>query len=262
MTTPHAVTRRKAGRTAFDAQPIPRTTAQSARQERWLVLSDANVAALWLNAAKAAKALASYQRVVLIRQQLEDFRVRRTMLQPDPKAWETAYRELEEQRSLVKAGKKGRTVNFPGGRGYIDSPAYKKLYRQAERLHSRLNRVLLRYAFRPRVTYDVAVDIWRGGMVPDRKSRWFQMKIDRETTISEADAALSLVRLDLIGEIEKVRLCENCAERWFVAKKNFRFCSGGGCREASYAKDPKYLRRKANNQREYRKRLKLRKAEW
>ena len=91
---------------------------------------------------------------------------------------------------------------------------------------------------------------------------WFQMKIDRETTISEADAVLSLVRLDLIGEIEKVRLCENCAERWFVAKKNFRFCSGGACREASYAKDPKYRRRKANNQREYRKRVKLRKAQW
>jgi hypothetical protein len=268
MATLDAVTRPKLHsptRTALDAQPIPRLKSHTVREEGRFALSDAKVAVTWLNAAKASREKASYERVALIRHQLREFRENRALLEeygPEPGLWAAAWRELEEQRSLVNAGKQGRRVDFPGPRKDPDSADYRRLLRDMQRLHTALNRALYRYAFRPRVTYFVAADFLHGGMVPDDNRRCFRMKIDHQTTISEGDAVLSLVRLDLVGDIEKVRLCENCSERWFVAHKNFRFCSGNSCREDSYAKDPKYLRRKAYNQRAYRTRLKTRGSQW
>jgi hypothetical protein len=47
---------------------------------------------------------------------------------------------------------------------------------------------------------------------------------------------------------------------WSQEKLPILYWRGG--REASYAKDPEYLRRKAKNLREYRRRLKLRNTEW
>ena len=92
-------------------------------------------------------------------------------------------------------------------------------------------------------------------MVPDSNKRWFQMKINA-WTISEADVVLALVRLDLSGEVHKVRLCEMCKDRWRVAEKsNYRFCSAQ-CREAFYVSQPGYDEQKAKNQRKYRTNLK------
>jgi hypothetical protein len=266
MVTRHAVTqsdRHSVTRSAFDAQPIPRLGAQNARQDRRLSLTDVHVAVLWLNAAKTSNATVSYERVTKIRYQLEEFAKRRAELEaydPDPEASSAAYQELEGQRRLVRKGKKAPGVRFPGPRKDSNCPEFKKLYAEMERLHSALNRALYRYTFRPRLTYLVPYAMWSGGMVPDHKKGWFQIEVGRETTISEADAVLSLVRLDLTGEIQKVRLCEHCSQRWFVARKNFHFCSGNGCREASYAKDPKYLGRKAKNQKAYRERMKVSRA--
>jgi hypothetical protein len=236
---------------------------QNARQERYLSLTDAKIAVLWLNAAKTPNATAPCERVTKIRYQLEGFGKLRAELEaygPDPEAWAAAYRELKEQHRLLRKGSRARTVHFPGGRKDPNCPEFEKLYVEMERLHTALNRALYRYTFRPRLTYLVAYPTWSGGMVPDNKKGSFQIDIDRETTISEADAVLSLVRLDLIGEIQKVRLCEHCSQQWFVARKNFHFCSGNGCREASYAKNPKYLSRKALNQKAYRNRMKSSRA--
>jgi hypothetical protein len=266
MVTRHVVTksdRHSATRSAFDAQPIPRLKGQNARQERLMSLTDAKIAVLWLNAAKTSNATVPYERVTKIRYQLDEFGKARAELEaygPDPEAWAAAYRELKEQHRPMRKGNRARAVHFPGGRKDPNCPEFEKLYVEMERLHSALNRALYRYTFRPRLTYLVAYATWSGGMVPDNKKGSFQIEIDRETTISEADAVLSLARLDLTGEIQKVRLCEQCSQQWFVARKNFHFCSGNGCREASYAKDPKYLRRKALNQKAYRKRMKSSRA--
>ena len=266
MVTRHVVTqsnRHSATRSAFDAQPIPRLKGQNARQERHLSLTDAKIAVLWLNAAKKSDATAPCERVTKIRYQLEEFGRLRAELEaygPDPDAWAAAYRELREQHRLLRKGSRTRVVQFPGGRKDPDCPEFKKSYAAMDRLHSALNRALYRYTFRPRLTYLVPYAVWSGGMVPDNKKGSFQIEVDRETTISEADAVLSLVRLDLTREIRKVRLCEHCSQRWFVARENFHFCSGNGCREASYAKNPKYLNRKALNQKAYRKRMKSSRA--
>lgn len=254
-------TRSVATRSAIDAQPLPRLNPPTPRQEKLLNLSDAKIAVKWLNAAKDANAIASYERVVAIWSGLADLRVLRSGFQPDPDKWEAARLEYEAQRAMVQAGKSGREVQFPGARiesDGTDGPAYKRLYRRTDRLHSAVNEALSRYAFRPRVTYLVGADIWRGGMVPDEKVRWFQIKIDRHTTISEADAVLALVRLDLTGEIGKVALCQMCHLRWyFRGKRNYHFC-GKECRAAYYAKHPDYHKRKAETQKKYRRNQKLR----
>ena len=107
------------------------------------------------------------------------------------------------------------------------------------------------------MTYFVASEIWRGGMVPDDNSRWFQMRTDYQTTVSEADAVLALVRLDLTGEIEKVALCQVCGIQWYVQKKRtFRF-RGAVCRESYYVNHPDYHKRKAKAQQKYRRNKKL-----
>jgi len=46
-----------------------------------------------------------------------------------------------------------------------DKPAYKRLYRQAARLHSEINEALCGYQFSPRVTLFVAGGEWCGGIV-------------------------------------------------------------------------------------------------
>jgi hypothetical protein len=261
-------------RTALDAQPIPKLSPRAtnktehAKQNRLLNLSDAAVTVQWLNAAKEAPRAASYERVALIRQQLEELRTKRTKLKefgPDPEEWDAACREMKEQRERVKARKPGHAVRFPGDRNR-DTPEGEKQYlelnQQINMLADSLNESLSRYAFRPQVVYarlpgsiTVLQNIWAGGMVPDNNKRWFQVKVNG-SIISEADAALALVRLDLTGEMHKVRLCEKCKDRWLVAEKsNYRFCSGQ-CREAFYVSQPGYDERKAKNQSKYRANLK------
>jgi hypothetical protein len=260
--TGNAVTHPKSKRTAVDAQPFPRVTPQTTRQERLETLSDAEVLVGWLNAAIEANATRSYARVVLILMQLEQLRELRASLREynaDPHAEQAAIRELKKQRALVEAGEKGQVVRFPGRN--TNTETYKKLYRKTERLHSGLNDALSKYSFVPRVTLFLARDDWHGGMVPSENSRWFQIKVIRAgklpQTISEADAVLSLVRLDLIGEIGKVRPCQKCQIRWCVrTRSTYRFC-GKECREAFYAKHPDYHTRKADAQRKYRLRKKL-----
>lgn len=262
MATGNTVTHSKSKRTAVDAQPFPRVIPHTARQKRLDTLSDAEVLVGWLNAAIEAKATRSFARVVFILMQLEQLRELRARLQQynaNPQAEKSAIRELEKQRALVRAGKKGHAVQFPGRD--INTETYKKLYRKTDRLHSALNEALSRYSFVPRVTIFLARDDWHGGMVPGENSRWFQIKVIRAgkfpQTISEADAVLSLVRLDLIGEIRKVRPCYMCQVRWFVrTRSNYRFC-GKECREAFYATHPDYHTRKAGAQRKYRLRKKL-----
>lgn len=253
-----------ASRTGLNVQPFPKWGAKDARQALRFTFSDAAVAVQWLNAAKEAKATAAYQRVLAIRQQLEEFgplRVRLREYGADSHAEKAFIRKLEEQRALVKAGQKAKEVRLPAIN--YNSPIYKRLYRQAEHLHSEINEALLRYTFVPRVTFFIAEGAWLGGMAPKSNSRWFETKIQPVKhqpwiSLSEPDAVLSLVRLDLTGEIAKVRLCENCGERWRVAtKSDAKFCSAE-CRQGFYAKRPEYHARKAANQRKYRMKLKQR----
>jgi len=256
---------------------MPRQSVQASskreqgRQERRINLTDAVVAVRWLNAAKSSKtARSSYERVRTIRQQLGDLREARLKLKEfsaDLEEWNAAVLEHEEKKKLYLAGKIQRVeTRFPADRNR-DTPEGEKLYWElngkVNTLLQLLNETLRRYVFRPRVDYirlpgsiTILQNIWAGGMAPDRRKGWFETAIGT-WPVSEADAALALVRLDLTEELNKVCLCDMCHQRWLVAsKRSYRFCSQE-CREEFYIKSPDYHQRKADNQKRYRSGLKL-----
>jgi hypothetical protein len=239
MATQTTVTgrREKSSRTAADSQPIPRQSHPSAQEGRQLSIGDADKVVQWLNASKGT---ASHVRVAVIRRDLEE-------LPSEFAIHADAY--VHSFGGVLRFGEPPREKRR-------DWPKEKlRLQRQLHKRHVALNEALEKYVFRPRATCVIFGRRWIFGMVPDENKRWFRMTIGQET-ISEADAALSLVRLAETGELGKVRLCEMCKERWRVAaKRNYRFCSDQ-CREAFYAKAPDYHSRKAANQRKYRENLK------
>ncbi len=276
MATRTAVTRRN----ALNAQPVPGLAGQKSddRQRALAIRSDAAVAVTWLNAAREAKAMSSYRRVVSIRDDLGELRSKREEVRetfgPDPQAWNAAVEQLQKkkaaQRMAIRRGEKPdpdalSPTAFPSDRG--TDADYDKSLRQIERFSISLNARLSKYKFRPAVAYarlpgtiSAVQNIWAGGMVPDVKKRWFQTTLNG-WPISEGDAVLSLVRLDLSGELHKVALCEMCKKNWRVAaKSHYKFCSGE-CRVAYYAESPDFNSRKAANQREYREREKRKEAE-
>ena len=121
----------------------------------------------------------------------------------------------------------------------------------------KINRGLTRYLFHPAVT--------RGG----REGRFgvialadsgFLPAPENYVGATEADAALSLVRLHVMGDLGKVRLCEVCRKRWLAAThSNYRFCSKEH-REKFFQSQPDYHKRKARNQQKYRENLKRKQA--
>jgi hypothetical protein len=258
-------------RSALDSQPVPGLIAESSseRQRTQSIRTDAAIAVTWLNAAQDAKATASYLRVVSIRKDLEELRLKREEVKrtfgPDPTAWEAAVHQHKKNRaaleSAVKRGQElslGLSTTFPADQPHTRE-AERRSFRWIERFAAALNARLAKYKFHPEIAYayrlpgsiSVMQNLWAGGMVPDVKERWFQTKLNG-WTISEGDAVLSLVRLDLTSELHKVALCGMCEKRWRVAaKSHYKFCSDG-CRETYYAKSPNYHRRKAAAQRKYR----------
>ena len=152
-------------RTAFDAQPIPRPSSRRAtnkteqvKQERLLNLSDAAVVVQWLNAAKDARATASYKQVTNIRQQLAELRTLRERLKecgPDPQEDAAAWREYEVQKAKLKPGHKSEPVTFPA---YRNPRLDLKLRGQINRSCSSLNEALKKYAFRPQVAQLACLD--------------------------------------------------------------------------------------------------------
>jgi hypothetical protein len=279
MATRTAVTRRN----ALDAQPVPGLASETsdARQRARTIRSDAAVAVTWLNEAHDARAMPSYQRVASIREDLEKLRSKREEVRetfgPNRAAWDaTVERHQNNRARLLSAKRSGEPLprdlgtTFPPDRRHTRETEvkYDESLRGIEQLASSLNARLTKYKFHPEVAYayrlpgsfSVMQNLWAGGMVPDVKGQWFQTKLNG-WTISEGDAALSLVRLDLSGELHKVALCGMCKKRWRVAaKSHYKFCSRD-CREAYYAMSPDYLSRKRENQREFRKREKLKAEE-
>jgi hypothetical protein len=216
------------------------TKSNNGTQKSIFPLKDAQIAVAWLNAAKSERDLAPYQRVTKIRNRLADFCTLRTELQ---EPW------VAFQRKLRTAGK-GEAVQFPG------LSAKNALHRRAVRLETEINRALAKYTFHPAVFYSVGFDTWQSGMISSHRPRLFLVEIVPGTIVSEAEAARSIVQLSLFGDLRKVQICRSCKDRWFVcAKKNYQFCSRE-CRERFYESDPKFLDRKAANQRTYRQNLK------
>jgi hypothetical protein len=200
-------------------------------------MADAEVVVRWLNGSQGG----SRDRVLAIHRELEALRSGHLQLQQ------------VRERLLAIVTSRGRKR-----RAALDAQ-YQREYRQLEQQTTRLNKTLTRYVFRPGVGYVVSTDRRSAGLVPDTDKRGFRLEVG-EWELVETDAALSLVRLYLTGELDRVQLCEMCKKRWRVrAKSHYRFCSAQ-CRESYYVHSPGYHERKKENQSEYRKRIKQREA--
>ena len=200
-------------------------------------MADAEVVARWLNGSRGH----ARERMLALRRELDALRA--------------GHVELQETRQRLIAIIKSRSRK---GLSALDAQ-HREKFAQIDQQTRRLNKALSRYAFRPGIGYVVIADMRSAGLLPDENKREFRLQVG-EWELVEADAALSLVRLYLTGELDKVQLCEMCRKNWRVrAKSHYRFCSAQ-CRETYYIHSPNYHERKRKNQSEYRDRLKRMKA--
>ena len=222
------------------ARPLPQSAEnRDKREHARLLRNDAQLAVMVLNASRGK---AAHERLIAIRLGLEELRAQASKLKAVD---EEITAEMRPKDGPARGGTK-KHLALAG--------QYKEHFEDLSRRVDELNERLALYAFRPCVTYIVTPDEWRYGIVPDSK-RLFQMQVGRFTA-TEADAAMSLVRLDASGQLSQVRLCEQCKEVWRVSLREIdRFC-GEACRTAFNTQSTDYRDRKKINQREYRKRLK------
>lgn len=236
--------------TAYKSRVPPyqsRTLPQSAetlnkREHARLLRNDAQVAVMLLNASRGNPA---YRRLEAIRVGLEDLRGTAAKLQNIS----TGITEEMYPNGLQGSSRSGTKRHLELGAEYQEVAA------NLNKQHIAINDQLARYAFRPSVSYFMATDEWRFGLVPDTKRKQFEMKLGTYT-VTEADAVMAMVRLDAIGQLKQVKLCEQCRKEWRVLREIDRFC-GEACRLEFYASSKEQQDRKAANQKKYRQKLKL-----
>ena len=242
------------------------------KEEHLIGLADGVVITEWLNRARDSK-IESFNRIVCLYRTLDELRRVRVDLKarfgPCPEASAEARRQLADAKKMRGSTNIPIEVRFPGDRN-DDTPEgraeYSSLLERIRALAGKADEQLRRYSYRPHVQYlrepgsiPVLDDEWAGCMVPDQPEDSYETNIGG-WPVSEADAAISLVRLDLGGALNRVMLCGRCQTRWFMARKgNRKFCSDV-CREAFYLRSPEYKPRKKNTQAKYRNNLKAKHA--
>jgi hypothetical protein len=215
-------------------QPLMRPA--KTKDSKKLTLSDAEVVVLWLNGPKGAER----DRVLGFRKELG--------------AISSGFAHLLETHATSPAWIALKT-KAPSSPDPDWTAKYRAELEQLQKRTDTLNKRLSCYAFHPGIGATVITETRNGGLVPDADKRSLKLRVG-EFELVEADAALALVRLYLVGELHRVQLCEMCKKDWRVkAKSHYRFCSGE-CRESYYAKSPDYNERKAKSQARYRQRLK------
>lgn len=224
-------------------EPRPKTPTQFEHRLRSLALTDALIAVEWLNAAKGTSARV---RVLQIRDDLEQLG---GMLD-----------SLHRQRREGRAKRKGKTTLSEADQK--EAAQYGELYTQFREGHNKLNEDLSAYSFCPVMVHDVAAGVWRYNAVP-RKSRGLQIEITHQgvtVQVNEATVVAALARLAANGEFHKVRLCEQCKEKWRISEREIdRFCSAR-CRDESYHTRPKFKKLRRKIQKDYRDREKRKDA--
>jgi hypothetical protein len=187
----------------------------------------------WLNASKGT---AAYRRVLALRTELEALRVE--LDKPfQGIEWETADRPTAKSAEHLR-----------------------RLHEFTKR-HDQLNVLLGRYSFKKALAYNVSDRRWWLTDIA-KNPRGPEVEIENEVgfpkiRVTEAWVAAALASLASSRELSKVRLCDNCRERWLVSIRPTmdRFCSDK-CRDHFHTHSDAYRERKAANQRNYRKNLK------
>jgi hypothetical protein len=248
VSTSNAVTKKRpanyrSGVPPHQARPLPGADVKNDKRERKRLLrNDAEIAVLCLNASQGTRA---HERIIAVRRGLEELR--------------TGIQELERVSREIDGEIFPKGMSGPGKGGtrrHIElGEQYRTLLTALKQKSNTLNQVLAKYAFRPCVSYLVTTAHWRSGLIPDLSKRFFQTNVGT-SLVTEADAILALVRLDVDGDLIKVKLCEMCKKRWHVAvRKIDKFCQEA-CRQQFYASSPDYRPRRVRIQRNFRKRVK------
>lgn len=197
--------------------------------------ADAQIVCHWLNAVQGKE----HSRIHALHAQLDEIH----------NATASAQQQHEDLRRKVAAQDRAGLPEL--------GAEYKRAFRKLEKLHRAVNGALERYVFRPAIGYTTMTETRAAGLAPDANKRSFHLQYG-ESMLYEADAAISLVRLYLSGDWERLRLCEKCKRRWLVAtKSHYRFC-GEQCRESYYAESEGFSEHRAEIQKRYRQRLKKR----
>jgi hypothetical protein len=215
--------------------PRPRTQAEINERIRSRSYADALTAVAWLNDAKGT---AAYKRVLMVRRELDELA---KMLDALGQQWRA--HKATRRRTEGKINEREQET------------AQLEIFR---RRHNDLNRMLTRYTFVPALDYAIPSAAWRFDTVPKLLGGPETEIEDRLFTvlISEASVVAALARLATQRELYKVRLCDQCGERWRVSAREMdRFCSDR-CRDAFRASAPGFKERAAERQRLYRQRMK------
>jgi hypothetical protein len=145
---------------------------------------------------------------------------------------------------------------------YVSPPSKPKAVIQQlselNRRHTAISEMLSRYSFTPVIQRVLFEKSWMLSMTsafaPDEFAHLrvvhegnrriskgqTQLYFHDESTIGEGDVVLRVLNLAAASELVRVKQCDRCS-KWFYAERSHqRFCPGGECRLAEYAKSPKY----------------------
>jgi hypothetical protein len=215
----------------------PRPKKQVDSRGRALSQMDAHMVVAWLNATKGSEA---HARVLKI---LREFRELGEMLA-----------SLYKQRKRAKEARVGRKEIRTMQEMMHDAAQRAGLEETFRERHNALNAVINQCLFGLNLSYDIDKGVWYLGSKPKPLSPETVPVSAGGITIDvcEETAVGALARLATCRRLFKVRLCENCKERWRVSERELdRFCSSD-CREIAYKHDPARKRSKAESQRKYR----------
>jgi hypothetical protein len=233
--------------------PDPRTQAGLKRQARSMLCLDAMLAVEWLNATQRT---AAYRRVLMVRRELEELGAMLNGLRQLEQAREQRIRNQKPIEEILEIS---RNLS-PAEKIEADEAikAKQKLRAQFRERHNAFNQLIARYTYVPVLDYSGDYGIWRFNAV-SKHSREPKITVNdgySNIRVDESTVIAALCRLAANRELFKVRLCAQCEKHWRVSEREMdRFCSQK-CRDSWHAKSPDYHERKADNQREYRARLK------
>ena len=233
--------------------PDPKTQTGLKRQARSMLYLDALMAVEWLNATQRT---ASYRRVLMVRRELEELGTMLNSLRKLEQALEQRIRNQKPREQILKLSRNLSPAEKIEADEAIKSK--QKLRAQFRERHNAFNQLVARYTYVPVLDYSPDYGIWRFNAV-SKRSRGQEITVNdgySNIRVDESTVIAALCRLAANRELFKVRLCAQCEKHWRVSEREMdRFCSQE-CRDSWHAKSPDYHERKADNQREYRARLK------
>ena len=206
-----------------------KTRAEAQKKVRRITIGDAEMVVAWLNATKGTSA---HRRVLRMHKELADLGVR-----------------LLDLKAKAKS--------------HDEHLIFWSQFDTFRKDHNALNRRLARYSLVPALAYVVDSGFWHFSSIPKRVTGPV-VKIPIDTPmqgipgllrVNEASVVSSLARLATKGELRKVRLCEQCGQKWLVSQREIdRFCCGA-CRKEFHSTSDEGRRRHREAQRKYRENL-------